>query len=155
MANEESNGEKTWWWRHFPGLRLYHTLMAFFGEATASHSVEISEFCCLWDFTWNQFWQFFKYKICHFNTCRGLEFWFVWIWALFKSWNYQIDKIRSPKIAKNGSFSTSRFSNIDFTQNLSGRKIMKFAHCVTCRTQNGCRLLGWLIVDLQKQRSLP
>ena len=25
MANEESNGGKTWWWKHFPGLPEYIT----------------------------------------------------------------------------------------------------------------------------------
>ena len=43
---------------------------------------------------------------------------------------YQMNKIKSPKMAKIGRFITSRFSKIDFMQNLSDRKIMKFPHCV-------------------------
>ena len=31
----------------------------------------------------------------------------------------------------NGRFCTSRIPEIDFTENLSGRKIMKFLRCVT------------------------
>ena len=33
-------------------------------------------------FTWNQFWGFYKCKICHFNTFTGSEF-----SALLKGWN--------------------------------------------------------------------
>ena len=25
--------------------------------------------------------------MCHFNTIRGSEFWFLWIFALFEGWN--------------------------------------------------------------------
>ena len=39
---------------------------------------------------------------------------------------YQIDKIRSPY---NCNFRTSKLSIIDFTENLSDRKILKFLHC--------------------------
>ena len=39
------------------------------------------------DFTWNQFWGFYKCKICHCNTFRGPEFWLLRICALFEGWN--------------------------------------------------------------------
>ena len=38
-------------------------------------------------------------------------------------------KFWAPEMMKNGICNTSRFSKIDFTQNLSERKIMKFQHC--------------------------
>ena len=43
---------------------------------------------------------------------------------------YQIKEIQSPKNCKTSSFRTFAFSKIDFTQNLSDSKIMKFPHCV-------------------------
>jgi len=38
-------------------------------------------------------------------------------------------KFRVFKVAKNGIFRSSRTSKIDFTQNLSDRKMLKFPHC--------------------------
>ena len=76
------------------------------------HSVEISGFFYHSDLTWNQFWWFYKWKICQFNTFAGSEFIFfnfctfwslktaVWerldspkmisrkIWVIEKSWNF-------------------------------------------------------------------
>ena len=40
---------------------------------------------------------------------------------------YQINK--ASKMAKNGSFTASRICKIDFTQNVSNRKIVVFPHC--------------------------
>ena len=37
-----------------------------------------------------------------------------------------MNKIQNPKKGKNGSFRHSRFSIVDFTQNLNDRKILKF-----------------------------
>ena len=79
------------------------------------HSVEISWFFYHSDLTWNQFMRFWKCKICHFNTFRGSEFWFLWICAHFDGWNYQINNIQSPYNCKKGSLRTSRVSEIDFT----------------------------------------
>ena len=39
---------------------------------------KFQEFSYHLDFTWNQFWGFLKWKISHFNTFRGSEFWFSW-----------------------------------------------------------------------------
>ena len=52
-----------------------------------SHSVEISWFFYHLDFTWNQFWGFYKCKMCHFSTIRGSEIWVSWIFAPFEGWN--------------------------------------------------------------------
>ena len=41
----------------------------------------------------------------------------------------KINQIHYPENGKKGIFRTSRYSRIDFTQNLSDRKIMKFPHC--------------------------
>ena len=46
-------------------------------EKVLSHSVEISEFFCHTDFTWNQFWRLEEVKNCHVCRFRGSEFWFV------------------------------------------------------------------------------
>ena len=51
------------------------------------YSVEISWFYYHSDFTWNQCLRFLKCKICHFNTFRGSEFWFLWIFPFFKGRN--------------------------------------------------------------------
>ena len=48
----------------------------------------------------------------------------------WKAATYQINKIQHPKTGKNNNFRPSRFSKIDFTENLSDRKILKFPHCV-------------------------
>ena len=50
------------------------------------------------DFTWNWFRGFLKYKICHFNTFTGSEFWFPWIFALFEGWN--LPNRQNPKPLK-------------------------------------------------------
>ena len=54
-----------------------------------------------------------------FTLLKGSEFVFWWIFALV----HQINKIQTPKNGENGIFRTSK---IDFTQNLSDRKILKF-----------------------------
>ena len=42
----------------------------------------------------------------------------------------QKSKFRASEITKDGIFKTFRISNIDFTQNLSEGKVLKFPHCV-------------------------
>ena len=42
-----------------------------------SDSVEISWFLHHSDFTWNQFWGLYKFKICHFCSFHGSEFQFL------------------------------------------------------------------------------
>ena len=93
-----------------------------------THSVEISGFFYHSDFTWNQFWGFLKCKICYSNTFRGSEFWFYEFLHFLKAEIFQMNKNESHKNGKNGSFRTSRFSEIDFTQNINDRKILKFPH---------------------------
>jgi len=61
------------------------------------HSLEISGFFYHSDFTWNQVWGFLKCKISHFNTIRGSEFLFLWIFALS-------EKYTAPKLAKTPVF---------------------------------------------------
>ena len=38
------------------------------------HSVEKWQFYCHSDFTWNQFWRIYKFKICHFSSFIGSGF---------------------------------------------------------------------------------
>ena len=59
-----------------------------------------------------------------------LNFDFYQFLHILKSVICQIDKVQRPKYSKNGSFWTSTLFKIDFTYNLSDRKIMKFSHCV-------------------------
>ena len=63
------------------------------------HSVEISWFFYYSDFTWNQFWWFYKCKICHFNTLEVLNF----------------VNLANIKFVLIGRFCTSRMPKIDFT----------------------------------------
>ena len=51
------------------------------------HSEKIWGFFCNSDFTWNQFWIFWKCKISHLTTFRSTEFLILWIFALFEGWN--------------------------------------------------------------------
>ena len=53
------------------------------------------------DFAWNQFWKFLKCKISRFNTFKGSEFWFSWIFALFEGrYLPKYQKFTAPKMAK-------------------------------------------------------
>ena len=63
-------------------IYFYCGKMAKNSRFIAMHSVEVSWFFHQSDFTWNQFWEMWKCKICPFNTFRGSEFWFVWNFAL-------------------------------------------------------------------------
>ena len=63
------------------------------------HRVEISWFFCHSDFKWNQFWEFLKCKICHFNTFRGSEFWVYGYLHFLKAEIHQITKFRAQKKA--------------------------------------------------------
>ena len=57
-------------------------------------------------------------------TLEAQNFDFYEFLHLLKDTIYQINQIQSPK---NGSFRTSWFSKIDFTENLTDRKILKFS----------------------------
>ena len=70
--------------------RVFHTTMSL------EYCLEISQFVYHSDFTWNQFLRFQKHKICHFNTFRGSEFWFLWICALFVGWNLPNEQSSQP-----------------------------------------------------------
>ena len=48
------------------------------------HDAEISWFFYHSDFTWNQFTELLKCKICHFFTFRGSEFWSLMNFPLFE-----------------------------------------------------------------------
>ena len=54
---------------------LYHSLLF------TVYSVEISNFFCHSNFTWNQSWRILSLKICHFNTSKESEVWLLWIFA--------------------------------------------------------------------------
>ena len=45
--------------------------------------------------------------------------------------NFKKSKFRASKFVKMAIFETSKSAKLDFTENLSGRKIAKFPHCVT------------------------
>ena len=53
---------------------------------------------CHSDFTWNQIWRFQKCKICCFNTFRGSEFSFLWIFAGFEGLKFT--QIEMSKVQK-------------------------------------------------------
>ena len=60
------------------------------------YSVDISWFLYHSNFTWNQFGGFKECKICHFNTFRGSEFWFLRIFALFEGWHLPNEQNSQP-----------------------------------------------------------
>ena len=61
---------------------------------------------------------------------EALNFDFYEFLHFLKAEIYQFNKIQSPFIGQNGSFCISTILKIDFKQNLSDRKVMKFPHCV-------------------------
>ena len=69
-----------------------------------SNIVEISLFLYHSYFTWNQFWGFLKYKISHFNTFRGSEFWFFMNFALIEGWNLPNQQNSEPLRWQNQQF---------------------------------------------------
>ena len=68
-------------------------------------------------------------KSAIFAHLEALYFSFCKIVHFLKAETYQINRFRASKLSKNGSFCSNRFSKIEFTQNLSDRKILKFPHC--------------------------
>ena len=89
------------------------------------------DFTCYSDFTWNQFWGLLKCKISHFNTLRGSEFRFLWIFALCEVWNWLNYQNSEPL-----KFSKMVFSKLLYYSRLISRKIwmtekyiLQFHHC--------------------------
>ena len=67
------------------------------------------------DFTWNWFWWFCKCIIWLFNTFRGPEFWFLWIFALFRTfWRLKFTKLTNSEL-QNGK--KQQFYNLWILQN--------------------------------------
>ena len=92
---------------------------------------KFENFFCHTDFLWNHSWRIYILKICHFNTFRGSELWFSCIFAFFEGWylsNY-LTKIKIIWNGKSSSFRNTKFFKIDFTQNLSDKKILKLPQC--------------------------
>ena len=58
-------------------------------------------------FTWNQIWGFWRCKICHFNTFRGSELWFLWFFTLFK---HEYLRSRASRCLSLSSFPPVTFS---------------------------------------------
>ena len=76
------------------------------------------------------FWDSQSAKSTIFTHLEAPDFDFFGFLQFLKDEIYQNNKIPSLKKRKNGRFTTSRFSKIEFTQNPSDRKILKFSHCV-------------------------
>ena len=74
-------------WQHCKSWLTLAHFGSFFVSTLGLQSVKISGFFFHSDFTWNQFYRFQKYKICHFYTLAVYEFWFLWMFALFDGWN--------------------------------------------------------------------
>lgn len=96
-----------------------------------THSVEIWEFYFRSNFSWNQFWQTESPKNGHFDNFRGCEFWFQKISDNENCQNLSKWRNHGLRNCPNGHFWDSRYAKIDFMENLSGSKILKFPHCVT------------------------
>ena len=86
-------------------------------------SVEISGFFYHSDFTWNQFVGFWKCKICHFNTFRGFELWFLWIFGLSEGWIWPKLKSAEPLKLQRKFFLSFRFYVKSILENLEGPKL--------------------------------
>ena len=76
------------------------------------------------------FWDSQSAKSAILTHLEAPDFDFFGFLQFLKDEIYQNNKIPSLKKRKNGRFTTSRLSKIEFTQNLSDRKILKFSHCV-------------------------
>ena len=95
--------------------------------------MKISGFFYHSDFTWNQCWGFYKWKICLFNTSKSSEFWFF---MNFCTLLFQIHNIRAPKMAKMAILET-----LDSKKKIS-RKIWMTVKSWNFHTVS-CRLLLW------------
>ena len=69
-------------------------------------------------------------KSCYFNIFEGFQFWFLKISHLKISKIPKNLKFSAAQMVKIGSFWSFKLTQIDFTQNLSGRAILKFQHSV-------------------------
>ena len=97
--------------------------------------MEISEFFCHSYFTWNQSWRICSLKNCILTLFEALKSDFNEFLHFVKADNDQKSKLKVSKNVQNCHFGTSRISKIDFTQNLSGRKMLKYPHCVHCNSK--------------------
>ena len=90
--------------------------------------MDISWFFCYSDFTWNQFWRIYKFQSCLFAIIGPLNF-----VNFINSGLQNVQKILKSNIraSKMADFALLESLKIDFTKNLSDRKIMKFPHCAT------------------------
>ena len=81
-------------------------------------------------FTWNQIWQFSRLQ--KWSFWQFSKFWFWSIFALVNCWNWHArSKIRAYlQTCQNTILGDSEIDKIDFTSNPSGRKMIKFSHCV-------------------------
>ena len=88
---------------------------AAYKSVLSSHSVEITEFLSRSDFTWNQNWLIYLCRSAKSAISIHLE---ILNFAFYEPWRLNSTKwtkFRAPKMVKNGSFRTYRFSKIDFT----------------------------------------
>ena len=70
---------------------------------------------CHSDFTWNQFWCFLQFKICHFCVLEALNFDFYNFLHFSKCGIDQINKIQCPKNSKKMQFRICTIFRIVFT----------------------------------------
>ena len=75
------------------------------------------------------FGEFWVSKISHFDSFRRSEFQFCKISTMKKCKNFKKSKSSPPKFVKRAIFEISNSAKLDFTKNLSGRKILQFLHC--------------------------
>ena len=91
-----SMSSSEWNWENFVKSFWVKILLIAFGRIFklywelffVSSVWNIQIFFCHPVFTWNQSWLIQSIKICNFDTFRGSEFWFLWIFALFENWNW-------------------------------------------------------------------
>ena len=74
------------------------------------HNLENSWFFCQSDFTWNQFWSFWRPINCHFDHLSSYEFWILGIFYMFKCEIPPKTNIQSRQSCQNSSFLPSEIS---------------------------------------------
>ena len=106
--------------------------------------------CLSLNFPWNQFRQFESLKNGHLDNYINSEFRFLEHFGQCTCKSSKFPKMKKPRPPKlsNGHFWDFFFAKIDFTENLSGSKILEFPHCVPAKI-----LMGFLLSLARTPRS--
>ena len=102
-------------WKGLVRFRILYDLEWANDAHCSFSSVEIAEFSCLSDFTWNQIYRFWSFLNCHFDSFQSSKFQFLKFFALQKC----------KKLALLEILNLLKL----ISQNLCGSKIHKFLHC--------------------------